>query len=729
MQAYKTAWGKCLARVQSILRALQGPFVEKVINKVINAYNDILPGLPYQELPVIALHGADSSFVDNLSYELKHETSTRMNEPEDLSPMQVLQTHLHPAECSSVANMMKCIITGFVQSGTKRRPTTALANFDISLLRAWHSSQAPKSQLVIFLHEFEKFDTSVIQDVMHIPHIPFVFALLMASPPVPSYLHSAYPRSTLALLRVQPVVVSSGPSMVKDVLTKTFFDLEFQPDIMLGPSALEFITEFTTRHIASPDVVTTLLQLAYMKHFTQALTVFTHGQSLGEPSQRQNELKLGSDPQSRTLVDGLQLRLFATAPSTRAGSFTPASPRKTNGAAFADEWRAETAGDLMDCVSRARVAFHKNARRMRVAFTIAGIAERVALGAPQTQSGRNVEGTNVRFDSLEMLSAAMRGRSGSQIRYVCMAVRKLSLPKIRTLLYELHAFLWDLQDAEVKRDEENARVWIVTTINRLPPQTEDPDSVENGLRAVQDPAVKELATVIGDWLQAYIAERLVRLDEQVLWDIWYTGNTPFPSELVNPAPRPTVISALLHPYDFARAHAHMMRTAGVVQPIPEADMDDEREPALWELPDTSIAFRRYVEAGRMVNVYDWFESFAVVLETQRRKLLRRAQLLAQGRPNDGKGKEREREGRVRSRSADSDMLVDTNVVGNDAEEGGESDENEAEEEMDEEGEEKWKIEVQARFMRALHELDYMGFVKHTRRKPDHVIRTIYDIPD
>ena len=49
--------------------------------------------------------------------------------------------------------------------------------------------------------------------------------------------------------------------------------------------------------------------------------------------------------------------------------------------------------------------------------------------------------------------------------------------------------------------------------------------------------------------------------------------------------------------------------------------------------------------------------------------------------------------------------------------------------MDEEEEEQWKNEVQARFMRALHELDYMGFVKHTGRKPDHVIRTIYDVPD
>nr|VWP00293.1 MFS domain-containing protein [Ganoderma boninense] len=48
---------------------------------------------------------------------------------------------------------------------------------------------------------------------------------------------------------------------------------------------------------------------------------------------------------------------------------------------------------------------------------------------------------------------------------------------------------------------------------------------------------------------------------------------------------------------------------------------------------------------------------------------------------------------------------------------------------EEEEEERWKVEVQARFMRALHELDYMGFVRHTGRKPDHVIRTFYDVPD
>ena len=49
--------------------------------------------------------------------------------------------------------------------------------------------------------------------------------------------------------------------------------------------------------------------------------------------------------------------------------------------------------------------------------------------------------------------------------------------------------------------------------------------------------------------------------------------------------------------------------------------------------------------------------------------------------------------------------------------------------MTEEGEERWKVEIQARFIRALHELDYLGFIKHTGRKADHVVRTVFEVDD
>jgi origin recognition complex subunit 3 len=98
---------------------------------------------------------------------------------------------------------------------------------------------------------------------------------------------------------------------------------------------------------------------------------------------------------------------------------------------------------------------------------------------------------------------------------------------------------------------------------------------------------------------------------------------------------------------------------------------------MWKLPDASILFRRYLEAGRMINVYDWYESFSQVIESQRSHLAPPA------------------------------------------EENGHVDEEE----------EEWKMHVQARFVRALHTLDYVGLVKHTGRKAEHVMRTVYDVPE
>lgn len=130
-------------------------------------------------------------------------------------------------------------------------------------------------------------------------------------------------------------------------------------------------------------------------------------------------------------------------------------------------------------------------------------------------------------------------------------------------------------------------------------------------------------------------------------------------------------------------------------------MEDDRQYALWELPDTSILFRRYMDSGKMINVYDWYQSFAGVLDSQRERSCQRERpRTPRSARGKGKGKQRAME------------------EGDDAElEGGE------------EAEEQWRVEVQARFIRALHELDFVGFIKHTGRKADHVIKTIYDLPD
>jgi origin recognition complex subunit 3 len=97
-------------------------------------------------------------------------------------------------------------------------------------------------------------------------------------------------------------------------------------------------------------------------------------------------------------------------------------------------------------------------------------------------------------------------------------------------------------------------------------------------------------------------------DAAPLWDMWYMGSTPFPAELLNPAPRATVLGALAYPHLYARAAA--ATTSG-------EKTQSSGKVKLADLPDTAIVFRRYLDAGRMVNVHDWFESFKLVLEDQR----------------------------------------------------------------------------------------------------------------
>jgi len=126
--------------------------------------------------------------------------------------------------------------------------------------------------------------------------------------------------------------------------------------------------------------------------------------------------------------------------------------------------------------------------------------------------------------------------------------------------------------------------------------------------------------------------------------------------------------------------------------------DDEDD----DLPDISILFKGYLESAKMINVYDWFESFVVFLEARKRRV-------GTTRIPDGASGI----SRTPSRKKGKQKQVEAEVVGEDAGE----------------DEEEWLMEVQARFIRALQELDYLGFIKHTGRKADHVMRTVFDSPE
>lgn len=121
----------------------------------------------------------------------------------------------------------------------------------------------------------------------------------------------------------------------------------------------------------------------------------------------------------------------------------------------------------------------------------------------------------------------------------------------------------------------------------------------------------------------------------------------------------------------------------------------------------------------MINVYDWFESFVLVLDTQRDRLRERKKQETMAAVNAKPLKKGASSRRGRPSASPTKK-------GDKAAQGAPDDEDSV---WDEQDDENWKLEIQARFMRALHELDFLGFIKHTGRKADHVLRTVFDVAD
>lgn len=114
----------------------------------------------------------------------------------------------------------------------------------------------------------------------------------------------------------------------------------------------------------------------------------------------------------------------------------------------------------------------------------------------------------------------------------------------------------------------------------------------------------------------------------------------------------------------------------------ETQQEEDTENSLKIIdPDICVLFSRYMEAGKTINAYDWYESFAQGLEVSRERIpIPIAPVKA------GKGKSK-------TKAVDASVDANTNVV---------------EDEL-------WRRETFARFMWSLHELDMLGVLRWSGR--------------
>ncbi|KAF7353752.1 Origin recognition complex subunit 3-like [Mycena venus] len=566
--AYKAAWTRCLDRLKAIIAELYTPVVSGVTDRLDSIHGDILPGLPFPELPVITIAdlSGGSVFLDHLSGRLDEDTT-------------------------------------FTQP--KRKPVASLAPYDLNLLQAWYdAAKEPRPSLVVLLHDFEQFDTNVVQDMLYIcslqvARLPLTFILSLSTPSPASYLQASFTRSTLALLKIYHFAVPSGREVLHTIILKTFFDPTFDLHLLPGPTLLESIEDYYTTHSPSLDALITILQVAHLKHYTT--DVFT---LLSSTTPR---ISPNPTPTELVFLEALLARLHA--------SRTPTTSKKSAG-----EWRAHSRSPdiLLQAVDAEREAFTRCARTTKLGVMFLNVVL-TSLRGSATDKALD------RWRGAAGLSRVL-DEDGDGVAGLGDLLRKLSSVNRDALLKKLQEYL---------------------------------DGVPQDLRPAEAEKIADLrgassADDVADLLDTLLADLLQPLETSTtLWNVWYTGFTPFPTEMLNPALRPSIISGLSYPHLYT-----------------DQDLAPEDEDSLEDLPRHKHPVQGRTRAAT-----------------------------TKGSPAKGKGK-------------------------------GKGKKVEAEAEADED--ERWKLGVQARFMRALHELDYLGFIKHTSRggggrKGEYVLRTVLGV--
>jgi origin recognition complex subunit 3 len=181
---------------------------------------------------------------------------------------------------------------------------------------------------------------------------------------------------------------------INKLIPQTFFDPDFEPDVMVGPAALHFLIDFFGRNSASVEGALLILQLAHLKHFDEPLTVFVQDELLGTPSVDLATKRL-SDPDAAAFLTSLF-----------SWSFGPQELASHDGS-----WPVNDVAGLLASVAEARKGFLSHLCQLKLAFGMMRKVQQVMLDS-------GYRGAETDKTPLEMMSASLRGGLSREGKYL-----------------------------------------------------------------------------------------------------------------------------------------------------------------------------------------------------------------------------------------------------------------------------------------------------------------------
>ncbi|KAF9972558.1 Origin recognition complex subunit 3 [Actinomortierella ambigua] len=656
----------------------------------------------------------------------------------------ILQSKDCPNLKATLKNMIEQFLGLGLDTGDLFEAGSKFQNYDMIVLERWYKAitrsrsghRRKAVTLVVIIQDFECFDHETLQDFLTIcsnyqDRIPFVFLLGIATSI--EAVHQGLPKSVLSLLRTQKFEMQQSSECLTAIIEDLF--IRSNVTLHLGPLPLKQLIDQFIHHNFSIGGFMSNLKYIVMHHFyanplsiltdfdlseeSDGLSLLTKGHydhlRMLPSFQAAVESKIESDPQEAEMmvVDDEYVTL-------QLPSYVQCLKEYHDNFALAFEF-------LMFVQSRFTLSVLKKPKRALYFMALDDILvdsnhTKLLLTLVRRMNSNDM----MRFmeDWLELFKTWLDDTK-SGVRGLSHTPNESMVKEVETV-QALRDRLWELLDVvsedsvtsgESDNEADNKGRSAGDTVpgedrgDSLPMPTNSAPTNKPGF--IKKRKMVSLQAQFGDdtrktnisqktretlrmpktALGAYtVLVREICETIERIWRTWLVSYTTLPfheifyysqyrlqQKAFIPQPRASIQTALGYPEQYlnctccSKSGSDSQSQAGLV---------------LHTHPDTCILYKLYVECGRMINMYDWYSAFSAILERGNKT----------DADEEGSGEQQKKKRR-------------RITVGSAGRKGKKSEQQPLDQEQ-----------IQARFICAVAEMQFMGFIKPTSRKTDHVMR-------
>ncbi|GIK07460.1 hypothetical protein Aspvir_003126 [Aspergillus viridinutans] len=577
-ETYEQLWSEQEAKIQEILVDIDSDVYERVSSFVRSTSFETYKGCIPAALVTV---GSNVSSLGRLLARLNDQlTSTGEG------GVVVLESGDTPNLKTTLKNIIRAAVTntegndGYQKLLTDREGPRLLA-YDLDLLSDYAKRKGVKKMVLAF-RDSEAFDPTILTDLLlllnsWLDRIPFT--LLFGISTSVELFEGRLPRSTVALLRGKYFEIHEASNCVDRIYER----LQADPSgrFWLGRNITAVLFERSNDYFQTPEAFSRVIKYSYMTHFfANALSVLLANDLPG------------------TLRNGPLCEAIRNLPSFRGycehllevGSFDQARRLLEDDEFFFQEILRH----LRSGQQKMRDIF-QTVRWIQSCRRSLNLTKRTDISE---LSIRALSGDLLNSSSVEDMMTILKSLDSKRLGDIFA-----SLPdgltkgqEFQQIKGDLDALLQEYQGAEPLRSEYDSRQSVVAMT-----VVQQRVKLSKGKNKVSKHSVGYTRIIdrIYHLLEAYLTETLLRPQDLCLHEVFFLDMRNPLKETFAPRPRFAIERALSNPFDY------LISTS-----------ESSEKTLSTKQPATAILYQLYLESGSLVNVYDIWQAFYAVFESE-----------------------------------------------------------------------------------------------------------------